>query len=137
VHNVIISVYFPIVNGCIGYFSYFLKDKHMSLVEKVKQLCDSSGTTLTALERELGLSVSSIRKWDANAPSVDKIKAVADYFEVSTDYLLGRTDYKKMFIIKTPPELDDVLEVHKSGSNELTTQEVEAIRQILRERNKG
>jgi transcriptional regulator with XRE-family HTH domain len=108
----------------------------MSLVDRVKQLCDSSKTTLTALERELGFAVSSIRKWDTNAPSVDKLKAVADYFEVSTDYLLGRTDYKKMFIIKTPPELDGVLEVHKSGSGELTPQEVEAIRRILREHSK-
>lgn len=30
-----------------------------------------------------------------NKSSIDKVQKVADYFNVSTDYLLGRTPYKR------------------------------------------
>lgn len=62
----------------------------MSLVERVKQLCEANGTTFAALERELGFSESSIRKWVTSSPATDKLQKVADYFHVTTDYLLGR-----------------------------------------------
>ncbi|WP_338543330.1 helix-turn-helix transcriptional regulator [Abiotrophia defectiva] len=48
--------------------------------------------TIAQLERILDFSGGSIARWDKSRPSVDKLQKVADYFEVSTDYLLGRTD---------------------------------------------
>jgi hypothetical protein len=60
----------------------------MSLVEKIKELCDGKNTTLAALERVVGLGQGTIRKWDASVPSVDKLLKISDYFGVSTDYLL-------------------------------------------------
>lgn len=65
----------------------------MSLVERIQTLCSSKSTTLIGLERQVGLGRGTIRKWDESSPSVDKLKKVADYFNVSTDYLLGR-EYK-------------------------------------------
>ncbi|HWR19084.1 MAG TPA: helix-turn-helix transcriptional regulator [Clostridia bacterium] len=62
----------------------------MTLVEKIKHLCDKGGTTFAALERELGFGQGSIRKWDISSPAAEKLQKVADYFDVSTDYLLGR-----------------------------------------------
>lgn len=59
------------------------------MVNKIRELCDKANITLNRLERELGLSKSSIAKWDTNAPSVDKVAKVAKYFDVSVDYLLG------------------------------------------------
>ena len=64
----------------------------MSLVERIKSLADSKKMTLSELERVLGLANSSIRKWDASSPSSERLQKVADYFQVSTDYLLGRTE---------------------------------------------
>lgn len=42
-----------------------------------------------------GLSSDMVRKYETGKvrPSVEALEAVADYFEVSTDYMLGRTDY--------------------------------------------
>lgn len=42
-----------------------------------------------------GLSSDMVRKYECGRvkPSVEALEAIADYFEVSTDYLLGRTDY--------------------------------------------
>lgn len=60
----------------------------MSLVGRIQDLCSSKNTTLIGLEREIGLGRGTIRNWDKNSPSVDKIQKVAEYFGVSTDYLL-------------------------------------------------
>lgn len=62
----------------------------MTLVQKIKELCDSNGTNFAALERALGFGGGSIRKWDSATPAGDRLAKVADYFNVSVDYLLGR-----------------------------------------------
>ena len=64
----------------------------MSLVERIKSLAVSKKMTFAELERALGLANSSIRKWDASSPSSERLQKVADHFQVSTDYLLGRTE---------------------------------------------
>lgn len=65
----------------------------MSLVNRIKQLCSQRDLSLHRLEMIVGFSKSSISKWDVNTPSADKVQRVADYFDVSVDYLLGRTEH--------------------------------------------
>lgn len=66
---------------------------------RIKELCAAQGITLTKLEEDTGLSSSIIRKWKNNtSPSIDKVKVIAEYFNVSTDYLVGLSD------ISTPAE---------------------------------
>lgn len=62
----------------------------MTLVEKVKSLCDAHALTLAALERRLDFGNGTIRKWDNATPSGDKLAKVADFFCVSLDYLMDR-----------------------------------------------
>lgn len=62
------------------------------LLERVKELINQHSMTIAELERKTGLSPGSIRNWGKSIPSGDKIQKVADYFDVSTDYLLGRVD---------------------------------------------
>ncbi|WP_334116028.1 helix-turn-helix domain-containing protein [Streptococcus parasuis] len=64
----------------------------MGILDKIKALANEQALTLAELERKLDFSNGSLRKWDTSTPSSDKIEKVADYFNVSTDYLLGRTD---------------------------------------------
>ncbi|MGJ8731422.1 helix-turn-helix domain-containing protein [Listeria aquatica] len=64
----------------------------MTIVKRIKKLCESRNITIAELERRTDLKNSTIYRWDTNKPSIDKIQKVADYFDVSTDYLLGRTD---------------------------------------------
>lgn len=66
------------------------------LYQRIKQLCAERGISVNKLESDLGFSNSSIKKWErTSSPSVDKIIKVAGYFDVSIDYLLGRTDIKE------------------------------------------
>ena len=64
----------------------------MTLVEKVRELCERHEITFAALERRLDFGNGTIRKWDNATPSGDKLAKVADFFNVSVDYLLGRQE---------------------------------------------
>ena len=60
--------------------------------EKIKLLADKRGISLTKLEEDLGYSRNTIYKLKSQKPNAERISEIADYFHVSTDYLLGRTN---------------------------------------------
>lgn len=63
------------------------------LYQRIKELCKKHGTSISKLESELGFGNSSIKRWGStSSPSIDKITKVANYFNVSIDYLIGRED---------------------------------------------
>ncbi|MEB8400302.1 helix-turn-helix domain-containing protein [Enterococcus casseliflavus] len=62
------------------------------LVERIKQLCKSRSISVSVLENKIGLPTNTIYQWKKRVPGTDKLKKIADYFDVSIDYLLGRTD---------------------------------------------
>lgn len=63
------------------------------IFQRIKNLCVEHGITVTKLESLMGYSQSSIGKWKAAVPTVDKLVKVAQYFNVSVDYLVGMTAY--------------------------------------------
>ena len=63
----------------------------MNIRDRVKQICSERGVSLNAVEKACGFSAGSISHWDTKIPSVDRVAKVADYFDISMDYLLGRT----------------------------------------------
>ena len=68
-------------------------DKSMfSTFEKIKELTKKQGISLNDLEERLGLGKNTLYGLKRNQPSAERLQQIADYFNVSTDYLLGRTD---------------------------------------------
>lgn len=67
-----------------------------STFERIKELAKSRGISLGLLEEKLGLSRNSIYTIKNKRPSAERLQLIADYFHVSTDYLLGRTDNPKI-----------------------------------------
>ncbi|HEM3616791.1 TPA: helix-turn-helix transcriptional regulator [Streptococcus suis] len=63
-----------------------------STFEKIKELCRKQGISLNQLEEKLGFSQNYIYSMKKGNPKVENLQKIADYFNVSTDYLLGRTD---------------------------------------------
>lgn len=63
----------------------------MNLLCRIKELCETKNISIARLEQETGLANGSIRKWEKVLPSSDRLEKVADYFNVTTDYLLGRS----------------------------------------------
>lgn len=64
--------------------------------EKIKELADKQGISLNQLEEKLGFSRNTIYNMKKSTPNVERVSRIADYFNVSTDYLLGRTDNPKI-----------------------------------------
>ena len=64
----------------------------MLLFNRIKNLCDKHKISPTKLSLELGYSKDTVNSWKSKSPSADKLQKVAEYFDVSVDYLLGITD---------------------------------------------
>lgn len=63
------------------------------LYQRIKELCSKHSITIAKLESDLGFSNAVINKWKQNtSPSIDKVIKVAGYFDVSVEYLLGRSE---------------------------------------------
>lgn len=60
------------------------------MVERIQLLCASKDIKIAQLERATGIGNGRISKWDLQDPGISKVSAVADYFNVSLDYLAGR-----------------------------------------------
>ena len=60
--------------------------------ERIKDLADKHQISLNDLEDKLGISRNSLYGIKKANPKSDRLQQIADYFNVSTDYLLGRTD---------------------------------------------
>ncbi|PGS69041.1 transcriptional regulator [Bacillus cereus] len=66
----------------------------MTLFERVKDLAANQGLSIAELERKLNLSPNTLYKLKTQKPSIDRVETIAEYFNVSLDYLLGRTQKK-------------------------------------------
>jgi transcriptional regulator with XRE-family HTH domain len=85
----------------------------MDTIDRIFKLMESRSITAARLTREANLSNGLVGQWRQRKqnPSSDSIKKVADYFNVSTDYLLGKTDAKK------PPVETEGLTFHIKDNN--------------------
>ncbi|RBR46505.1 cro/CI family transcriptional regulator [Enterococcus faecalis] len=91
--------------------------------------------SIRQLEITLGYSNGYFSKWKKVSPNSEGLQKVADYFNVSVDYLLGRTDNTKVTYEKNSDDLDDVLDNVMSFDGEpLDDHDREVIRAYLKGR---
>ncbi len=67
-----------------------------TLGERLRLLREERKMAQKEIASLLGITYSAIGKYesDSNKPSSNTIDRLADFFQVSTDYLLGRTDIR-------------------------------------------
>ncbi|MCQ2463963.1 MAG: helix-turn-helix domain-containing protein [Oscillospiraceae bacterium] len=62
--------------------------------KRFTELCNLKNTKPNPVAKELGISSGIITKWkNGSLPNSDTLLKIADYFEISVDYLLGRDEY--------------------------------------------
>lgn len=72
----------------------------MTIVERIKMKCKEKGTSMNALEKELGFGNGSIRLWDKKEPGSQKVILVAERLDLSLDWLLTGKEFGNL----TPEE---------------------------------
>ncbi|EIP8062071.1 TPA: helix-turn-helix transcriptional regulator [Enterococcus faecalis] len=86
----------------------------MMLFDRVKELCKKRGISISELENNVGFGKNTIYKWKNQSPKAETLQKVADYFGVTTDYLLGRTDTPQ-FSAKNERDVQKMLSEMKDG----------------------
>ena len=103
--------------------------------KKIKELADKQGISLNKLEEKLGFSRNTIYNMKKSTPNVERVSMIADYFNVSTDYLLGRTDNPKIAgdsYVNEPDDIDRIIDnAMMFDGKPLTDDDKRAIRGII------
>ena len=62
---------------------------------KITELRNEKGLSQRTLAKELGTSQANLSRWEQglNQPSIIECWKIADYFDVSIDFLCGRKEY--------------------------------------------
>ena len=65
---------------------------------RIKELREKAGLSMDKLATELNVTKSRINMWENNGtvPRMDILVKLSNYFDVSTDYLLGNDDTKNV-----------------------------------------
>ena len=84
----------------------------MSIYDRVKQLCDERKISIRKLSSDCGFSHGTVAKWRDHQPSIDKIQKVAEYFDVSVDWLNEVTDVRnfEQDVYYTNPEVAETVQ---------------------------
>lgn len=96
--------------------------------QRLKELREEKGLLNKELAKEINVEPATITNWEKGnrSPREDILIKIADYFDCSLDYLLGRTDNKTSKIIKGSFNNNTVeVEVDKSYPYDLTPDDVE------------
>ncbi len=101
--------------------------------EQLQQLRKSRGLTQDDLAEILGISLSSYQKYerDAISPSYETLCKIADFYHVTTDYLLGREPATDPFdMLQLPEDQKSVMERFASFPDDVRAIILNAIKEL-------
>lgn len=100
--------------------------------DRFKQLCDQKGVSCNKAALEIGLSNATPTKWKKTGatPIGETLDRIAAYFNVSTDYLLGKDSTPDASV--KHDVLDDVDVAFYGEFRELTEDDKETVRDMVR-----
>lgn len=89
----------------------------MTVFDRIKFLANKRGVSVSKVATDLGFSENLFYQWKTASPKSDRLEAVADYFGVSVDYLLGRTDTPQN--VENEDEYDDLVMMFRKNEMEI------------------
>ena len=103
--------------------------------ERLKTICLRNGITVSSLVKALGLSTSKVTAWkNGSVPKGENLVKIADYFDCSVDYLLGRQTGNHFNIKNTGDNVGVVgqanapVTIHNANEKQLSKQEYELLK---------
>ena len=101
----------------------------MTTFERIKELAKKRDKNLKEISIELGYSKNYLYTLKTKEPAADKLRNIANYFNVSVDYLLGRTENPNPDNI----EEDEIATFFRVNTEDLTESEKDQLREELKE----
>lgn len=84
----------------------------MTLFTRLKRKCEETGTNFKKIEQELGFGNGTLRKWEHQNPSYDKVIAVAKSLNVSFAWLATGKEEAEL-----SPEEQLLIEYYRNSSS--------------------
>ena len=102
----------------------------MEFSERLKSLRLEAGLTQKEISEKLSISQPQYARWEAGkrSPTSETLQKFADFFDVSTDYLLGNSDSRY-----SDEQLDGMEIFFRNQTQDMTEQEREEFRKELQE----
>lgn len=85
----------------------------MSTFERIKELAKKQGKSLNKVEEDLGYGKNVLYRLKNSKPSAERLKELANYFDVSVDYLLGRTEKRRYYDLNEKEKNDIAIQAEK------------------------
>ena len=81
-----------------------------NFADRLREIRKEKGLTQKQVADAIGIAERNYRRIEAgNGPSLETIQALADYYERSVDYLLGRVNFwhdaEGRITVKVPPDI--------------------------------
>ncbi|PWM72240.1 MAG: XRE family transcriptional regulator [Bacillota bacterium] len=97
----------------------------------LKNLRNEAQVNQKALASQFRVTQATISSWEngRTAPSFEQLIQIADYFDVSVDYLIGRTNIDNNYVYNPQKDIADILELLQQTDN----REREVIYRLLKE----
>lgn len=89
------------------------------LPSRIKKLREEKGLTQRQFADQFQISPSTIALYEVGkrTPDADTLSKLASFFDVSVDYLLGRTNERKPSSADKPKDLDEMIAIALSRSD--------------------
>lgn len=99
---------------------------------RIKELRKEKGLRQSELATTLHVSQQAVGSWETGrtVPGADTLNVLADYFNVTTDYLLGRPEKKDDDTKTADIKDDDVIFTYEG--RQIPKEDLELIRRIMR-----
>lgn len=86
----------------------------MTTFERIKKLAKQKNKNLQQVAKELKYGENYFYSLNAGKqPTAEKLQEIADYFDVSVDYLLGRTEKKRYYDLTEKDKQDIAIQAEK------------------------
>lgn len=123
------------------------------MYERYELLCKEKGVSNYRVSKETGIPQATLSDWKngKSTPKSDKLQIIADYFGVSVDYLIGKTDIvtylstektwesfdKKYPNMKESDEIETIAAHHDGDWTEEELMEIEKFKEFIRMKRKS
>lgn len=110
----------------------------MSLGERLRELRKNRKLTLRELSEKINLRANTLSQFEngKRKPSIESLNTLADFFNVSVDYLMGRTNdlhnAKKKVIKEKTADLTDEDTVFTYEGRQIPPEDLEYMKRLLR-----